>query len=125
MKKTALLALVSSIFSCGVGATTTTELKGGYIPSAYADGCDPTTEPQEIVDSQKRYEPRHCTIVRSRNPIFVVSVPLNTDFAADMKLVLVSPDGTPKTLTFKGPRLLLPPAHALPAQPGPGTNFYK
>lgn len=126
MKKIASLALVSSVFSCSVAAATTTKLEGGYIPSAYADGCDPTTEPHEIVNSQKRYEPRHCTIVRSRNPVFVVSVPTNTDFAADMKLVLISPDGTPKTLTFKGPRLLLPPEHALPAQsPLEKPRFYK
>lgn len=121
MKKTALVAMVFGIYGAGAGAATTTVLEGKYIPSAYVDGCDPTTEVLEAVDVKRRIEPRHCTEVEVSNPVFVVTVPYavptGTDFAADMTLSLTTPSGNVKTVSFKGPRLLLPDASAL-TEPG-------
>ena len=94
-------------------ATRTIELSAGvvldkdYIPESYAAGCKPVQEADFVVEHEyARIEPRDCTSVKVRNPVFVWP---DVYDVAEMVLTVNFPSGkSPLRITTTRTSLILP-----------------
>ncbi|MEG1327725.1 MAG: hypothetical protein RSD99_22690, partial [Janthinobacterium sp.] len=97
----------------GETATRTIELSAGvvldkdYVPEAYAAGCKPVQESDFVMGHEyARIEPRDCTSVKVRNPVFVWPDFYNV---AEMVLTINFPSGkSPLSITTTRTSLILP-----------------
>ena len=82
-------------------------LDKGYIPQAYAAGCAPVAEGDFVLGHEyARIEPRDCTTVKVRNPVFVWPSQYNV---TDMTLTVNFPSGkSPLLLSTTRTSLILP-----------------
>lgn len=82
-------------------------LDKGYIPQAYAAGCAPVAEGDFVLGHEyARIEPRDCTTVKVRNPVFVWPSQYNV---TDMTLTVNFPSGkSPLLLSTPRTSLILP-----------------
>lgn len=105
--------LVASAGDAQAYATRTIELSPGvlldkgYIPEAYAAGCAPVAETDFVLGHEyARIEPRDCTSVKVRNPVFVWPSQFNV---TDMTLTVNFPSGkSPLHISTTRTSLILP-----------------